>query len=309
MNARGLDGHFGLRILSFCLRKKPEVFSSDFERFRFQFESLKLLDETISLEYGNSDLIFELGVQYVEHQNSNVALKYVEHFVDAMGGSILRDRILLAFAQRKSFGPLRSPPQVDIDKVVWQQLMDENGNTEFNGNRTKVDDVINGVVGIIAAVVTNVVSIPEGLSLAVTITLAYSVKKMMGDQAMVQKLSAFETIGSATTISTDKTGCAMVAMTRSARKRETLGERPGSFNRGRRDHPLRRWWHGWETIWHRLVRSNGWIGKLTREFQPREKESSLEEVVAWLGNHLASACKVEWLDWEADQAEHMVTPT
>ncbi|CDO99120.1 unnamed protein product, partial [Coffea canephora] len=69
------------------------------------------------------------------------------------------------------------------------------------------DDVINAVVKIIAAAVTIVVvAIPEGLPLAVTLTLAYSMKRMMADQAMVRKLSACETMGSATTICTDKTG-------------------------------------------------------------------------------------------------------
>ncbi|CAL5392718.1 unnamed protein product [Camellia sinensis] len=84
---------------------------------------------------------------------------------------------------------------------------DANGNTEFNGSKTKVDDIINSVVGIVAAAVTIVVvAIPEGLPLAVTLTLAYSMKRMMADQAMVRKLSACETMGSATVICTDKTG-------------------------------------------------------------------------------------------------------
>ncbi|CBI25052.3 unnamed protein product, partial [Vitis vinifera] len=50
------------------------------------------------------------------------------------------------------------------------------------------------------------VAIPEGLPLAVTLTLAYSMKRMMADHAMVRKLSACETMGSATIICTDKTG-------------------------------------------------------------------------------------------------------
>lgn len=84
---------------------------------------------------------------------------------------------------------------------------DENGNQEYNGSKTKVDDIVNAVVGIVADAVTIiVVAIPEGLPLAVTLTLAYSMKRMMGDQAMVRKLSACETMGSATTICTDKTG-------------------------------------------------------------------------------------------------------
>ncbi|KAH9682421.1 putative calcium-transporting ATPase 13 plasma membrane-type [Citrus sinensis] len=84
---------------------------------------------------------------------------------------------------------------------------DENGNQEYNGSKTKVDDIVNAVVGIVAATVTIIeVAIPEGLPLAVTLTLAYSMKRMMADQVMVRKLSACETMGSATTIGTDKTG-------------------------------------------------------------------------------------------------------
>ncbi|XVE81696.1 hypothetical protein DITRI_Ditri15bG0086300 [Diplodiscus trichospermus] len=83
---------------------------------------------------------------------------------------------------------------------------DENGNREFNRGKTKADDIINAVVGIVAAAVTIVVvAIPVGLPLAVTLTLAYSMKRMMADQAMVRKL-ACETMGSDTTICTDKTG-------------------------------------------------------------------------------------------------------
>ncbi|KAL8262076.1 hypothetical protein R6Q59_026125 [Mikania micrantha] len=84
---------------------------------------------------------------------------------------------------------------------------DENGNREYNGKRTSVNEILDAVTGIFSAAVTIVVvAIPEGLPLAVTLTLAYSMKRMMGDQAMVRKLSACETMGSATVICTDKTG-------------------------------------------------------------------------------------------------------
>ncbi|KAK0607868.1 hypothetical protein LWI29_021741 [Acer saccharum] len=84
---------------------------------------------------------------------------------------------------------------------------DENGNQEYNGSKTKTNNIVNAVVRIVAAAVTIiVVAIPEGLPLAVTLTLAYSMKRMMGDHAMVRKLSACETMGSATTVCTDKTG-------------------------------------------------------------------------------------------------------
>ncbi|KAK2987128.1 hypothetical protein RJ640_019688 [Escallonia rubra] len=84
---------------------------------------------------------------------------------------------------------------------------DEYGNQEYFGSKTSTTDVFNSVIRIFSAAVTIVVvAIPEGLPLAVTLTLAYSMKRMMADQAMVRKLSACETMGSATVICTDKTG-------------------------------------------------------------------------------------------------------
>ncbi len=51
-----------------------------------------------------------------------------------------------------------------------------------------------------------VVAIPEGLPLAVTISLAYSTKKMYADQCFIRVLAACETMGNATNICSDKTG-------------------------------------------------------------------------------------------------------
>ena len=51
-----------------------------------------------------------------------------------------------------------------------------------------------------------VVAIPEGLPLAVTISLAYSTKKMYADQCNIRVLAACETMGNATNICSDKTG-------------------------------------------------------------------------------------------------------
>ncbi|XP_069694637.1 plasma membrane calcium-transporting ATPase 2 isoform X4 [Periplaneta americana] len=58
----------------------------------------------------------------------------------------------------------------------------------------------------IIGVTVLVVAVPEGLPLAVTLSLAYSVKKMMKDNNLVRHLDACETMGNATAICSDKTG-------------------------------------------------------------------------------------------------------
>lgn len=56
------------------------------------------------------------------------------------------------------------------------------------------------------AVTLIVVAVPEGLAMSVTLSLAYSMRRMAASQCLVRKLHACETIGAATVICTDKTG-------------------------------------------------------------------------------------------------------
>ena len=58
----------------------------------------------------------------------------------------------------------------------------------------------------IVGVIVVVVAVPEGLPLAVTIALAYSVGKMKDENNLVRFLSACETMGGANNICSDKTG-------------------------------------------------------------------------------------------------------
>jgi Ca2+-transporting ATPase len=62
------------------------------------------------------------------------------------------------------------------------------------------------IAAFIVGVTIIVVAVPEGLPLAVTLSLAYSMKKMMLDKALVRHLSACEAMGGATAICSDKTG-------------------------------------------------------------------------------------------------------
>ncbi|KAL5214098.1 hypothetical protein ABZP36_003250 [Zizania latifolia] len=81
------------------------------------------------------------------------------------------------------------------------------GSVQYVKGKMGLGQTIGGVVRIFTVAVTIVVvAVPEGLPLAVTLTLAFSMRKMMRDKALVRRLSACETMGSATTICSDKTG-------------------------------------------------------------------------------------------------------
>ena len=56
------------------------------------------------------------------------------------------------------------------------------------------------------AVTLIVVAVPEGLPMAVTLTLAYSMRRMLRTNNLVRKMHACETMGATTVICTDKTG-------------------------------------------------------------------------------------------------------
>lgn len=66
-----------------------------------------------------------------------------------------------------------------------------------------VDTIINAFI---ISVTVIVVAIPEGLPMAVTISLAFSVFKMKEEKNLVRHLEASETMGSCNNICTDKTG-------------------------------------------------------------------------------------------------------
>lgn len=78
---------------------------------------------------------------------------------------------------------------IKVAKVKWQWVF-----------------LVDWIGFIIQAITIIVVAVPEGLPLAVTISLAYSMKQMMRDQNLVRRLAACETMGGATTICSDKTG-------------------------------------------------------------------------------------------------------
>jgi len=91
--------------------------------------------------------------------------------------------------------------------IIWIKIS-VNGfgpNKEFKG-MTDGNIALVYIQALIIGISVIVCAIPEGLPLAVTITLAYSVKKMMDDNNLVKKINSCETMGNADCICTDKTG-------------------------------------------------------------------------------------------------------
>ncbi|KAM7278078.1 hypothetical protein ACFE04_005212 [Oxalis oulophora] len=125
--SQGTSEHFksvGHRVLGSCLGQQAKVSTSDFERSRLQSDALKSLNEAITLERDNPDLIFELGVQYAEQRNLPAALRCAKRFIDATGGSLLKGWRLLALvlSAQQRFSEAEVVIDAALDETAkWEQ--------------------------------------------------------------------------------------------------------------------------------------------------------------------------------------------
>ena len=135
--------------------------------------------------------------------------------VVAVGERSMQGRIRKATAQVTKETPLQEKLEIVVKKIgyfgVIVALLTFIAMMVMISTSEDVVDDAGGVGrwvlrGFIIMITIVVVAIPEGLPLAVTISLAYSTMRMMEDKNLVRVLSACETMGNATDICSDKTG-------------------------------------------------------------------------------------------------------
>jgi tetratricopeptide (TPR) repeat protein len=121
------DGHLksvALHVLGSCLSKKSKVASSDHQRSLLQTEALKSLNEAISLDRQNPELIFDMGIEYAEQRNMHAALKCAKEFIDATGGSVSKGwrllSLVLSAQQRYSEAEVVTDAALD-ETAKWEQ--------------------------------------------------------------------------------------------------------------------------------------------------------------------------------------------
>jgi magnesium-transporting ATPase (P-type) len=91
--------------------------------------------------------------------------------------------------------PISEPDSDTMHKLITTEI-----DNPYKNIPSSILDIIMLCVAII------VVAIPEGLPLAVTLSLAFSIKKLMDNNNLVRRMHACETMGGANYICTDKTG-------------------------------------------------------------------------------------------------------
>lgn len=104
------------------------------------------------------------------------------------------------------FGGEKSPIEYYVDPSAEIKMIRpcSNANDECTG--LFGDYIKKWLRYVIVGVAIVVVAVPEGLPLAVMISLAYSVQKMLKDQNFVKRLASCEIMGGANNICSDKTG-------------------------------------------------------------------------------------------------------
>ncbi|CAD6224351.1 unnamed protein product [Miscanthus lutarioriparius] len=187
-------GHF-LAIDELSMTRESKIVNKD-QRAPFLMSGCKVADGYGSMLVTGVGINTEWGMMMAnlsedtgEETPLQVRLNGVANLIGSVGLSVA-GAVLVVLWLRYFTGHTKNP----------------DGTTQFLAGTTGVKQGFMGAIRIltIAQLILTVV-VPKGLPLAVTLTLSYSMRKMR-DKALVRRLSSCETMGSATTICSDKTG-------------------------------------------------------------------------------------------------------
>lgn len=92
-----------------------------------------------------------------------------------------------------------------VGRIAWY-LIPEWSSLDFSSGDFWIDFVSYVLKTIMIAVTLVVVAVPEGLPMSVTLSLAFSMRKLMKSNTLPRTMHACETMGAASVICTDKTG-------------------------------------------------------------------------------------------------------
>lgn len=126
----------------------------------------------------------EFGKVYEESQIDDTIKTPLNEQLDGLGHWVITVSYVLAVL-------------IVLGHIVWWFAL---------GNPLNMTFVAYVLQKIMVAVTLIVVAVPEGLPMAVTLSLAYSMRAMLKTNNLVRKMHACETMGATTVICTDKTG-------------------------------------------------------------------------------------------------------
>ena len=157
-------------------------------------KKLKVRPEVTPLQHKLEEIATDIGKMgtYVALLTIHVLL--IRFFIE---GFVLRNVDLFGGEEK----PTAFETKTDVNGDSYQVATEYEDSSEFLIQFIK--QVVNYVIIGVAIIV---VAVPEGLPLAVMISLAYSIERMLKDSNDVKRLSSCEIMGGANNICSDKTG-------------------------------------------------------------------------------------------------------
>ena len=195
------------------MKKNPPGKTGDKVNDSWVFSNTKIIQgdgKMIVMAVGKNTCVGTIGENVAgdadESSELTKKLDQMVHDISLLGIiiSVVTGIIMLIIWSILHFGYGMVADEATNTPAFWADKSGEKSSWDSDTDPDFLVDVFITVVTIL------VVAIPEGLPLAVTLSLAYSVSKMDDKEAgqfnQVKKIDCAETMGSATTICTDKTG-------------------------------------------------------------------------------------------------------